>query len=144
MRIFASNCLPQASTKQAINVRQSNLPEKRVMPCSSLVVLTLAGQPRGSSSTAIQMDKASVDHVLVQQHIPIHRFCRVCEHPGQIQVAKPDPCIPTAHLFGKKQKLQHKKEHSPTAPRSPAWCRGWKKALMSSAAATAEPLKSRE
>lgn len=128
MRIFASNCLPQASTKQTINVRQSNLPEKRVMPCSSLVVLTLAGQPRGSSSTAIQMDKASVDHVLVQQHIPIHRFCRVCEHPGQIQVAKPDPCIPTAHLFGKKQKTAAQERAQPNRTQEPSLVQGMEKA----------------
>lgn len=66
------------------------------------------------------MDKDSVDHVLVQQHVQIHGFCRVCEHLGQIQDAKPDPCIPKAHLFGKEQKLQHKKEHSPASARSSA------------------------
>lgn len=50
---FASNLLAQASTKQTINVRQPDIPEKRVMSCTSLVALTLAGHPRGSSSTTI-------------------------------------------------------------------------------------------
>lgn len=121
---FASNLLAQASTKQTINVRQPDIPEKRVMSCTSLVALTLAGHPRGSSSTTIQMDKASEYHVLVQQHIQMHRFCRVCEHPGQIQGAKPDPYIPRAHFFGKEEKLQHKKEHTLASAGSPAWYRG--------------------
>lgn len=123
MRIFASNCLPQASTKQTINVRQPNIPEKRVMPCSSLVVLTLAGHPRGSSSTTIQMDKASVDHALAQEHVQIHRFCRVCEHSGQIQAAKLDPCS-TRAPFWQRAKTAAQEKAQPSLSWEPSLVKG--------------------
>lgn len=77
---------------------QPNTPEKRVLSSSSLVVLKLAPHPSCSSSTASQMDKAIVDQALVQQDVQIDWSCTgVCEHAGQTQAAKPDPCIPTVH-----------------------------------------------
>lgn len=107
MKSFASNSLPQARTKQVMNGRQPNLAEKRVMLSSSLVVLRLARYPRGSSSTASQMDKAIVDHVLVQQHVQIHRSRTECVNaPDRLRLLSLIPVCPLLTLFCKEQQLQ--------------------------------------
>lgn len=108
MTAFASNCLPQARTKQIINVRQPNLPEKRVMPSPSLVALRFARHARGSSSAARQVDQAIVDPALVQQHTRVHRSCTgECEHAGQTQLLSPIPVSPPLTLFCKGPQLQY-------------------------------------
>lgn len=108
MKTSASNSLPQARTKQVINGRQPNLSEKRAMLSSSLVVLRLARHPRGSSSTASQMDKAIVDHVLVQQHVQIHRSRTECVNtPDRPRLLSLISVCPLLALFCKEQQLQH-------------------------------------
>lgn len=89
------------------------------------------------------MDRATVDHALVQQHVQIHRSCTgACERAGQTQAAEPDPCIPTAHPL--LQRVTTAVQETAQLNQEPGLVKGRKTALMSSAVVTAESLKDRE
>lgn len=106
------------------------------MPCSSLIVLTLAEHPRGSSS---QQSIWTKPVWIMLWYKSTFRFTGFAECVN-IQVRS---LYPQSSPFWQRAKTAAQERAQPSLSWEPRLVKGMKMALMSWAAATTEPLKSR-